>query len=555
MPSRADRMIMSRGALRRPTVLLVATCLSLVTAVSAQHEHHHHDPVEIDDAAEVGDVRFEAACKPEVTEQLDRALALLHHMMYVQARGIFAEVKTQDPDCAMAGWGVATSLFQPLWGTRPSAAELDRGRQAIEHAGEVVASDREAALVKATAGFFEGPKERPFRDRMDAWIDGMATAHSEFADDVDVASLYGLSLLTRAQWAESDERDQLHDRAESILRAIWDERPEHPGAIHYSIHATDVDGRAENALDMVKAYADIAPHTAHALHMPSHIYVRLGDWDQVIDWNARSADAALDEPANGTVSHHYIHAIDYLVYAYLQQGLDEKAGKVYRQVLDKSPHQATFVSAFHFAAMPARLALEQRDWSAAADLAVREPDYLPWDDSQWAEAMSWFAIGLGQAKTDRLDEAEQVKSRLDQLRVEAEERGETSMARYIETDRLILAGWLAQLNGQGDEAEALLRRAVEIENSVEKHPVTPGALYPPREALGDLLLAQGRPEAAMDAYRQADEIWPRRYNTYAGALHAAFEAGDSEAVLTHSRRLQVLAGESKRAPRTGNQSQ
>ncbi len=545
-------MIMSRSAVQLPTLLLVV-CFSLVTVVSAQHEHHHHDPVEIDDAAEVGDVRFQADCKPEVAEQMDRALALLHHMMYVQARANFAEVKTQDPECAMAWWGVATSLFQPLWGTRPSADELDRGRQAIEHARETVDSEREAALIQATAGFFDGPNERPFRDRMDAWIDGMATAQTEFADDVDVASLYGLSLLTRAQWAEADERNQLHDRAESILRAIWDQRPEHPGAIHYSIHATDVDGRAENALDMVEAYADIAPHTAHALHMPSHIYVRLGDWDQVIDWNARSADAALAEPANGTVSHHYIHAIDYLVYAYLQQGLDDEAERVYRQVLDKDPHQATFVCAFHFAAMPARLALEQRDWSAAADLDVRQPGYLPWDDSQWAEAMSWFAIGLGQAKTGRLDEAEQTRSRLAELREQAEQRGETSMARYIEADQLILAGWLAQLNGQRDDAEALLLRAVEIENSVEKHPVTPGALYPPREALGDLLLAQGRPEAAMDAFRQADKIWPRRYNTYAGALQAAFEAGDSEAVLTHARRLQALAGDSKRAPGTGHQ--
>lgn len=528
------------------SALVVAGSLAMGTSVRAQHAHHHHEPIDIDAGAAVGDVVFGADCELAQAAQLDRALALLHHMMYVQARAIFADIKQADPDCAMAWWGVANSLFQPLWGTRPSARELDRGREAIQRAGAAVDSEREAALILATAAFFDGPTARPFRERMDAWIDGMATAYADFSKDADIASLYGLSLLTRAQWAEADERHQLHDQAESVLRDIWNQRPEHPGAIHYSIHATDVDGRAENALDMVEAYGGIAPHTAHALHMPSHIYVRLGDWDQVIDWNARSADAALAEPANGTVSHHYIHAIDYLVYAYLQQGLDDKAERVYRHALDKDPHQPSFVSAFHFAAMPARLALEQRDWSAAAELAVREPDYLPWDESQWAEAMSWFAIGLGQAKTGRMDEAEQARLRLVELRDQAEQRGETSMARYIETDQLILAGWLAQLDGQGREAEALLRRAVAIEDSVEKHPVTPGALYPPREALGDLLLAQARPTAAMDAYRKANEIWPGRYNTYAGALRAAQAADDSEAVTAKSRRLQALAENSQR---------
>ncbi|MCC5865460.1 MAG: hypothetical protein JJU31_10105 [Wenzhouxiangella sp.] len=539
-------MIINSPATSRLNALTVAGCLAIGATAWAQHAHHHHEPVEIDAAATVGDVVFEADCDPVQAEQLDRALALLHHMMYVQARAVFADIKEDDPGCAMAWWGVATSLFQPLWGTRPGAAELNRGREAVRRASEAVDSEREAALIEATAAFFDGPRARPFRERMDAWIDGMATAYADFSEDADIASLYGLSLLTQAQWAEADERHQLHDRAESVLRDIWDQRPEHPGAIHYSIHATDVDGRAENALDMVEAYADIAPRTAHALHMPSHIYVRLGDWDQVVDWNARSADAALSEPANGTISHHYIHAIDYLVYAYLQRGLDDKAERVYRQVLDKGPHQASFVTAFHFAAMPARLALEQRDWTAAAELAVREPDYLPWDESQWAEAMSWFAIGLGQAKTGRMGEAEQASLRLGELRDQAEQRGETSMARYIETDRLILAGWLAQLNGPNEEAETLLRRAVAIEDSVEKHPVTPGALYPPREALGDLLLAQERPVAAMDAYRQADEVWPRRYNTYAGALRAALVAGDSEAVTAKARRLQALAGNGQR---------
>ncbi|TVQ36157.1 MAG: hypothetical protein EA370_08540 [Wenzhouxiangella sp.] len=526
--------------------LAAALGLALGAAAWAQHEHHH-DAVAVDVDSEVGDVQFDADCQPAQRSELDRALALMHHMMYVQARASFAEIKSADPDCAMAWWGVATSLFQPLWGTRPDAAELERGRSAIERAGGAVNNAREAALIKATAGFFDGPDDRAFRERMDAWIEGMATAYREFPDDADVASLHALSLLTQAQWAEAAERDRLLDRAEVILRDVWRERPQHPGAIHYSIHATDVDGRAENALDMVESYGRIAPHTAHALHMPSHIYVRLGDWEQVIDWNVRSADAALDQPANGAVSHHYVHAIDYLIYAYLQQGRDRLAERVYRETLAKGPHQASFVSAFHFAAMPARLALEQRDWSRAAALAVRDPDYLPWDQSQWAEAMSWFAIGMGRLKIGQLDEAEQALTRLSRLSDEAEALGETTMARFIEVDRLILAGWFAQLSGQPKAGESLLRQAVDLEASVEKHPVTPGALYPPREALGDLLLVQNSPEQALDAYREADEIWPRRHNTYVGALRAALAAGDSEAVLVYPVINPVTFSESESA--------
>jgi tetratricopeptide (TPR) repeat protein len=525
------------------TALLVQL---LVSPALAQHEHHGHDEPRLSEAAELGSVSFAADCRPEHQAGIDRALALIHHMMYVQAREAFASIKQTDPDCAMAWWGVATTLFQPLWGTRPDQAELQRGQSAIARATEVAESDREKALIGATAAFFADAHGDDFQGRLNGWIEAMGEVYERFGEQEDIAALYALTLLTRAQAAEPAHRDRLHDEAEGILRGIWRNNSRHPGAIHYSIHATDVDGRAENALDMVEAYGHIAPHTAHALHMPSHIYVRLGDWEEVIDWNVRSADAALAQPVNGSVSHHFIHAIDYMIYAYLQQGRDELSDRVFAEAMDKGTHQASFVSAYHLAAMPARLAVERRDWAAARALEVRNPDYLPWDLAWWPEALSWFGRGLGQLHDGDLDQARQSIEQMARLRDAARSAGEAGMASYIEIDRLILDGWTTFAEGRAQAGADLVRAAVDLEASIEKHPVSPGALYPPREALGDLLMAQDQPAAALQAYQSADEVWPDRYNTHLGAARAALASGDRDQAASQFRKLIALAGSSQR---------
>jgi tetratricopeptide (TPR) repeat protein len=523
---------------------LLALMLALATGPAlAQHEHHHDD--QIDAAAELGQINFDPDCAEDSIGPFNRALALMHHMMYAQAREAFVALIEDDPDCAMAWWGEATTLFQPLWGTRPGNDDLQRGWASSQRAADLAESDRERLLIEATAAYFRNPAQADYRGRLDRWIEAMAEVHRQFPDDADVAVLHALALLTRAQ-SDAQARDQLHDRAEAILRAVWESNPTHPGAIHYSIHATDVDGRARNALDMVELYGQIAPKTAHALHMPSHIYVRLGDWDQVIDWNVRSADAALQAPVNGAVSHHFIHAIDYLVYAYLQRGEDALAERVDREARNKGRHQASFVSAFHFAAMPARLTMEQRDWAGATQLAPREPDYLPWDEAPWPESMSWFARGMGQLHQDDLAGAREALQRLGQLKASAEQSGESAMASYIEIDRLILEGWIECADGQPEVGIARVRAAAELEATVEKHPVTPGALYPPLEALGDLLMAQQQPEAALAAYRSAEQVWPGRFNTHLGAARAALEAGERETAASHYRQLLELAEGSNR---------
>jgi len=528
-------MLRSTARITTSFITMITMVLLICMTAVGQHQHHMHDDHPDRPDTHIGEVNFGVTCDESVQQEFDEALGMMHHMMYVASRTAFEGIIDQDPDCAMAYWGVATTLFQPLWATRPSQEELHRGWELISKAKQLAESSREQKLIASTADFFHDPETADFRTRMKRWADGVAEAYEAYPDDADVASLYGLTLLSEAQFRE--DRDPLFDEAEAVLRRVFEKVPTHPGAIHYSIHATDVDGRAENALDMVEKYAHIAPQVPHALHMPSHIYVRLGDWPQVIDWNQQSADAALKYPVNGAESHHYIHAIDYLVYAYLQRGEDDKAEDAWKRVLRKERHQGTFVSAFHIAAIPARLAVERRDWERAATLEPRSPDYLPWDESPWAEALTWYARGLGAVHTDDMTGAEEAEVRMGELRDIARDRGDDNMVVYIEVDRLVLEGRIALAEGETDRAVELTREAVQLETTVEKHPVTPGALQPPREALGNLFMDLGRHEEALAAYESSDEIWPGRLNTLMGAAVAARLIGNDDAARQFFARL------------------
>lgn len=499
------------------------------------------------ETSDLGVVDFGAACEESVQEDFDRALALMHHMMYQQARAAFVEITETEPDCAMAHWGVATTLFQPLWPERPDADALARGRERIERARETGAgSEREAALIDASAAFFRAPESDAYRDRLEAWAEGMADAYEAHPDDLDIAAFYGLSRLALAAPADNRRRGALLDEAESVLRAVWEQENTHPGAVHYTIHATDADGRAENALDIVASYGEIAPSVPHALHMPSHIYVRLGDWDSVIEWNGRSADAAINHRVEGAISFHYLHAMDYRVYGYLQQGRDDLARAAYAEAMGHDRHQPSFAAAFHAAAMPARIAVERRDWEAARAIEPRTPDYLPWDAAQWPESLSWFARGLGALHTGEIETARAAENKLKSLRNRARDGGEADFATYIETDRRILAGWLAQTEGDTDQAIEHLQVAGELEAAVEKSPITPGALLPPNEALGVLYMTLEQPEDALAAYEASDAIWPGRFNTLLGAGRAAEAAEKPETARDYYRQLVTVAGESER---------
>lgn len=522
---------------------ILVTTLSIALSASAHQNatHDKHTTANAENA--IGTINFKAHCADDVNTDVDHALGMMHHMMYTQARAEFEAIIQADPDCAIAYWGTATSLFQPLWGTTPSADDIAQGRQAIQKAREHVENERERLLIEASAAFFEPETER-VQERLSGWIEGMASAYESYPEDLDVATFYALSRLTLAQFA--DDRKALHNEAEQVLRTAWETEPTHPGAIHYTIHATDADGRGGNAPEIVESYGEIAPDVPHALHMPSHIYVRLGDWPKVIDWNRRSAEVAVNHKEGEATSFHYIHALDYLVYGHLQRGEDSDAHSVWETALTNGPHQANFPGAYHLASIPARLAVETRNWEAAAAIAPRTPDYIDWDMFPWPEGLNWFARGLGAVHSDDLNAAREAEQRLAALVENAKSAADQRFSTYIEVDRRILAGWIAKAEGEHERAIELLSSAGELEATAEKHPVTPGALYPPYEALGDLLLSLDRPAEALINYENSNRTWPQRYNTLEGAARSAHAVGDAESTLRWSRQLLDAAPETKR---------
>ncbi len=502
------------------TLTLTAATAALFTqSAVAQHAAHKHTASDT-----LGAVYFPTSCSTNVQGDFNQAVALLHHMMYMESRRAFEGIAEKDPTCAMAHWGIAMTLFQPLW--HPAAPEaLKRGWEEVQKAKALgPGTDRERALIAAVEAVYREPESDDWWTRLTHWSKAMGEAYRNHPADYEIASLYALSELAAGQVAEDRMAHQA--RAASVLLQIYEKEPTHPGAIHYTIHANDVDTRAGESLDIVRSYGEIAPSVPHALHMPTHIFVRLGHWPDVIEWNRKSAEAALRFPAGDAVSLHYPHAMDYLVYAYLQRAEDEKAQAAIDETLRRKPYQADFASAFHLAAMPARQAVERRAWAEAVALTPRSPAYLDWDQYRWPEALTWFAKGLGAARTGELAGARKAEARMQELRDRAQTAGERDFARYIEIDRQILAAYIARAEGDAEGAVARLRQASEAERAVQKHPVTPGGFLPANEALGDLLLELKRPKEALAAYETALRTAPRRYNTVLGAARAARDAGD-----------------------------
>ncbi len=537
-------MLKLRLSLFLLTLTFTATTAAIVTSsATAQHAADKQMATE-----NLGVVHFPTSCSPDVQGDFNQAVALLHHMMYIESRRAFEGIAEKDPACAMAHWGIAMTLFQPLW--HPAAPEaLKRGWEEVQKAKALgPATDRERALVAAVEAVFREPESADWWARLTRWSEAMGAAYRKNYDDYDIAALYALSELAAGQVAEDRMAHQA--RAANVLLRIYEREPTHPGAIHYTIHANDVDTRAGESLDIVRSYGQIAPSVPHALHMPTHIFVRLGAWPDVIEWNRKSAEAALRFPAGDAISLHYPHAMDYQLYAYLQRAEDEKARAVLDETLRREPYQADFASAFHLAAMPARYAVERRAWAEAAALSPRSPAYLNWDGYRWPEALTWFAKGLGAVHTRDLAGARKAEARMQELHDRAKSAGERDFARYIEIDRQILAAFITRAEGDAEGAVARLRQASEAERAVQKHPVTPGGFLPANEALGDLLLELKRPNEALAAYETALRTAPRRYNTVLGAARAARDAGDLARAGKYYADLLSLVGE-EAAERSG----
>ncbi len=523
-----------------PIVLASGLILSLAGVFAAEPEHAGHA---------LGKVDFPISCSAEAQTEFNRAVALLHHMTYPQAREAFAHVAQIDPQCAMAHWGVAMTLFQPLWPTRPGSKDLVRGWAEVEEAKKLgPPTERERLFVTATEAFFHEPQGKDYWLRIRRWEAAMEKLYRAFPNDHEVMAFYALACLAIAPSNSLSRANS--DRAAEILLRIYKENPDHPGAMHYLVHANDVPGRERESLEITRKYEQVAPDNPHALHMPTHIYTRLGDWDGVVRGNLRAAAAALKYPTGDhgeLVWDEFPHAIEYLIYAYLQQGADAEAAAQLKR-LRETPHlEPSFKTAFHLASTQSRYALERRDWKAAAAIKPREPiAALDWDGFAWPEAIARFAHGLGAEHTGKTNETKAEIARLQALEEKMNAAGEDLFARNIRVLRLELNGWLAHAEGNDEASAAQLRDAADLEAATPKHPVTPGPTLPAFEQLGDLLMELKQPDAALAAYQHSLEFYPRRFNSLLGAARAARAANDKSAARQYYQKLIEVAGRGQR---------
>jgi tetratricopeptide (TPR) repeat protein len=526
--------------LRLATLLLGS--LGLAARASAQPATHAGHAL--------GTVTFPVSCSEPAQKEFTRAVALLHHMTYPQARAAFEAAAKSDPRCAMAHWGIATTLFQPLWPTRPGPADLERGWEEAQKAKSLEApTEREKLFIATAEAFFLEPASKDYWLRIRRWEQAMAKVYAAFPEDPEAAAFYALAHLATTPATVITRANS--DRAAEILLKLYEKNPDHPGAMHYLVHANDVPGRERESLEITRKYEKVAPRNPHALHMPTHIYTRLGEWDGVVRGNLLAAEAALEHPTgpNGElVWDEFPHAIEYLVYAYLQKGADKDAAAQLSR-LRKTPRlEPTFKTAFHLASTQARYALERQAWREAAAIVPREQAFLPWDRFAWPEAISRFARGLGAARLGGLAAAKTEAERLAELEASTRKSGEELFARNVQVLRLELEAWLAHARGERASSVALMRDAVELETSTPKHAVTPGPILPAHELLGDLLVEQKSPAEALAAYRSSLELYPKRFSALLGAARAARAAGDGALARTFYRELMEVAAGGTRQP-------
>jgi tetratricopeptide (TPR) repeat protein len=532
---------MSRHTLSFTVLALLAGPGLLASPARAQapedHSHAHES---------LGRVHFPTTCQAEVQPAFDRAVALLHSFGYEEARHAFTDVARRDPACGMAHWGVAMTYYHPIWAP-PTPAEFEAGRAASEAARRAGAkSARESRYIDAVSAFFVESAPRPHGARAAAFRAALETLTSEFPQDDEARAFLALSLLGTAPPSDTTYANQ--KRAAELVKPLVEKTPDHPGVLHYTIHAFDAPELATLALPAARAYAKVAPSSPHALHMPSHIFTRLGLWDECVQSNIASAAAGRAVAAKshpGAASFDALHAMDYLEYAYLQTGNDGKA----REVLDEvgaasSFDEPNFAAGYSLVAVPARNALERRDWAAAARLELPSAP-LPWDRFPYVRGVTHFANALGAVHTGDLARARKAAADLEALHAllaGAPPAGPYDWAGQVESMQLAANGWIAYAEGRKDEAVSLLTRAAEKEEHVGKHPVTPGAVLPARELLGDLLVELGRPADALTAYERSLRDAPNRLNTLAGAAHAAKLAGDSARARRYAEQAVALCG-------------
>lgn len=505
---------------------LLITASALALASLAQEHSHSHGP-------QLGKVSFQTSCNAAADALVKQGLGWLHSFEYEQSARSFSGAASADPKCAIAHWGVAMSYYHPLWAP-PSKAELEKGREALVRAREAsAASEREKAYIDAIGTFYRDSERLDHKTRALAYSGAMEQLHKRYPDDRDAAVFYALSLIA-AGTMDKDPQFAKERSAGTILNAVLAQEPDHPGVAHYLIHSFDYPALADLALPAARRYAGIAPASPHAQHMPSHIFVRLGLWDEAIKSNLASEAASRSHAKMlglADSSSERLHAMDYLAYAYLQTGQDDKADRVLADLnAIKRADPPVFAVAYAATAIPARLVLERRQWRDAASLELKDNvrQLAPLEQFRWGQAHIHFARAVGAARSRDIAAAQRELAKLGAIEQAIEvPPGAYDWRTQVSIKRQIAQAWLAHAEGRTGEAVSMMRAAADLDDSSEKHPVTPGALLPAREQLGDLLAELGRPAEALTEYEASLKRAPGRLAGLYGAARAARLAGDA----------------------------
>jgi tetratricopeptide (TPR) repeat protein len=486
---------------------------------------------------QLGKVNFPNSCDPKVQAQFERGVAMLHSFWYSAGEKTFREVLAQDPSCAIATWGIASLLMSnPLAGAGSSPKGAAQAQAAIEQGRKIGAkTQRERDYIEAVAAYYEDWANRFEPDRQRSRAKAYEALAARYPDDDEAQIFYALYLAGTQSQAEQTYATYLKSAA--ILEKQFTKYPGHPGVAHYLIHSYDAPPIAEKGLPAARRYATIAPSAPHALHMPSHIFTRVGAWEDSAATNRRSADVA----KKGNDKDEQMHALDYMVYAYLQLGRDNDA----RLVMEEASQVSGFTrpaGPYAFAAIPARYAIERGDWSGAMKLQPIT------NNLHYTEALTRFARALGAARSGDPASAEKEVEQLARLRDALKGAKDGYWATEVEISRLAASAWTAFAEGKKEEALKLMRSAADTEDKNEKHIVTPGRILPARELLGEMLLELKRPAEALKEFEASQIREPNRFHGFAGAARAAAESGDSNKAKQHYIRLVELVGKGEGRP-------
>jgi hypothetical protein len=517
----------------------------LTLAASCLAQEHQHGKGE-----KLGVVHFATSCNAGAQKEFDRAVALLHSFQFSRAIEGFNAVLGEDATCGIAYWGIALSDWSnPFAPGMKAKSQLQAGRGSVERGNTVGAkTERERAYLAAVGKLYSDFGRTPQRARLIGYRDAMREVAAKYPEDHEAQIFYALALAASEDPADKTYAGRL--QAGAILEKLFKEEPTHPGLAHYIIHTYDVPALAGRALVAARRYSEIAPDAPHALHMPSHTFTRTGYWQESIDSNIAAAAAARREGQTAEE----LHASDYEIYAYLQTGQDKAAGRI----VNSLPEIATLfdpkavlsgaggpaVGYFALAAIPARYALERRDWKQAVQLPLRDTPF------PYTDAMTWFARGLGAARLGQAPAANESATALRQIRERLSKARENYWARQVEIQELAVRAWAALAEGEKKEALRQMKSAAELEDGTEKSAVTPGPLAPARELLGEMLLELKEPAHALEQFEATLNKEPGRLRALYGAAHAAQLNGSRDMSQKYFREVLKVCGRADKPGRS-----